>query len=82
MDGINGNVTIELAFADYASLIPADGWRHVDGLWQVYLDPQRMYDFSEVWLEKGINLVKLDHRGCYKAAAEAGYNFFLKGALT
>lgn len=33
VDGINGNVTIELAFTDYSAVIPADGWKHVDGRW-------------------------------------------------
>ena len=33
MDGINGNVTIELAFTDYSAVIPAAGWKHVDGRW-------------------------------------------------
>ena len=29
----DGNVTIELAFTDYSAVIPADGWKHVDGRW-------------------------------------------------
>lgn len=33
VDGINGNVTIELAFTDYSAQIPADGWKYVDGRW-------------------------------------------------
>lgn len=33
VDGINGDVTIELSFADYGTLIPPDGWKRVDGRW-------------------------------------------------
>lgn len=33
VDGIDGNVTVEFAFVDYSSLIPADGWRKIDGNW-------------------------------------------------
>lgn len=78
VDGLNGNVTIELAFANYASLIPADGWRHVDGLWY-YLDPNGCMIFSEIRLEKGINLSNGITGAVTKAAAEAGITF-LKGA--
>lgn len=39
--GINGPVTIELAFADYSSLIPADGWRRVSGRWYYMKDYQK-----------------------------------------
>lgn len=38
VDGIEGNVTIELAFTDYASLIPADSWKQVDGRWYYMKD--------------------------------------------
>lgn len=31
VDGIEGNVTIEFSFADYASLIPSEGWKLIDG---------------------------------------------------
>ncbi|RFZ79384.1 glycoside hydrolase [Lacrimispora amygdalina] len=31
VDGIEGDVTIELSFADYGSLIPADGFKTIDG---------------------------------------------------
>lgn len=33
VDGINGDVTIELSFADYSALIPPDGWKRVDSRW-------------------------------------------------
>lgn len=33
VDGIDGNVTIEFSFVDYSTLIPAEGWKHVDGNW-------------------------------------------------
>lgn len=33
VDGIDGDVTIEFSFVDYATLIPAEGWKRVDGNW-------------------------------------------------
>ena len=33
VDGITGDVTIEFSFVDYGTLIPAEGWKHVDGNW-------------------------------------------------
>lgn len=33
VDGVDGNVTIELAFADYGALIPPEGWKHIGGNW-------------------------------------------------
>lgn len=48
VDGINGNVTIELAFTDYASLIPADGWKHVDGRWYYMKDYRKQTGWVQV----------------------------------
>nr|WP_252198575.1 GH25 family lysozyme [Clostridium sp. MCC353] len=31
--GIEGDVTIELAFKDYGASIPADGWKNINGRW-------------------------------------------------
>lgn len=31
VDGIDGDVTIELSFADYSSIIPSEGWKIIDG---------------------------------------------------
>lgn len=36
--GINGDVTIELAFVDYSALIPPDSWKRVDGRWYYMKD--------------------------------------------
>lgn len=33
VNGIDGDVTIEFSFADYGSLIPSEGWKHIDGNW-------------------------------------------------
>lgn len=33
VNGITGDVTVELAFTDYSTLIPADSWKHIDGHW-------------------------------------------------
>lgn len=33
VDGIVGDVTVELAFVDYSTLIPADGWKCINGRW-------------------------------------------------
>ena len=60
VDGINGNVTIELAFADYASLIPADGWRHVDGSWYYMKD----YRKQTGWVQADGLWYYLDSNGC------------------
>ena len=60
VDGINGNVTIELAFADYASLIPADGWRHVDGSWYYMKD----YRKQTGWVQADGLWYYLDPNGC------------------
>lgn len=36
--GIAGNVTIEFAFVDYSTLIPADSWKHIAGNWYYMKD--------------------------------------------
>ena len=33
VDGIAGDVTIELAFKDYGAVLPADGWKNINGRW-------------------------------------------------
>lgn len=48
VDGINGNVTIELAFADYNTLIPADSWKHVDGRWYYMKDYKKQTGWVQV----------------------------------
>lgn len=38
VDGIKGNVTIELDFAGYNNLIPSEGWKHINGRWYYMKD--------------------------------------------
>ena len=60
VDGINGNVTIELAFADYNAMIPADGWKHVDGRWYYMKD----YRKQTGWVQVDGLWYYLDPNGC------------------
>ena len=48
MDGILGNVTIELAFTDYSSLIPAEGWKHIAGKWYYMKEYQKQTGWVQV----------------------------------
>lgn len=41
VDGINGNVLIELAFKDYSPLIPEDTWRLINGKWYYFKNYQK-----------------------------------------
>ena len=47
--GIQGNVTIEYSFADYGSLIPAEGWKAAGGEWYYVKD----YKNQTGWLDLG-----------------------------
>lgn len=47
VNGITGNVTLELAFKDYSSLIPADTWRQINGKWYYF----RNYQKQTGWIE-------------------------------
>ncbi len=49
VDGIVGNVAVEYAFADYGSLIPAQGWKQAGGEWYYVKD----YKNQTGWLEDG-----------------------------
>lgn len=49
VDGIEGDVTIEYAFADYGSLIPAEGWKMAGGEWYYV----RGYQNQTGWLDLG-----------------------------
>lgn len=46
--GIEGDVTIELAFADYGALIPADGWKQVGGRWYYMKDYRKQTGWVQV----------------------------------
>jgi GH25 family lysozyme M1 (1,4-beta-N-acetylmuramidase) len=38
VDGIPGEVCIEIAFSDYTGLFPGTGWRQINGAWYYYQD--------------------------------------------
>lgn len=38
VDGITGEVCIDIAFVDYSQVIPAAGWRFIGGKWYYYQD--------------------------------------------
>lgn len=60
VDGISGNVTIELAFSDYGALIPADSWKHVDGNWYY----MKNYRKQTGWVQVKELWYYLDANGC------------------
>lgn len=41
VDGISGEVCIDIAFLDYSQIIPAAGWRMIGGKWYYYQDYQK-----------------------------------------
>lgn len=41
VSGISGNVTLELAFKDYSSVIPSDTWRLINGKWYYFENYQK-----------------------------------------
>lgn len=47
VNGINGNVCIEMAFKDYSQVIPPEGWKQVDGSWYYFKD----YEKYTGWLD-------------------------------
>ena len=59
VDGITGNVTIELAFVDYSERIPADGWKHINGRWYY----MKNYRKQTGWIETGGKRYFLDSNG-------------------
>ncbi|MEY8338929.1 GH25 family lysozyme [Lachnospiraceae bacterium 62-35] len=48
VDGINGNVCIEMAFKDYSQVIPSEGWKCVDGNWYYFKDYQKYMGWQEL----------------------------------
>ena len=59
VNGINGNVTIELSFTDYTSQIPANAWHQIDGNWY-YMENYRK---KTGWLETNGTWYYLDSNG-------------------
>lgn len=59
VDGINGPVTIELAFTDYSTLIPADGWKQIGGRWYY----MKGYVKQTGWVQVGEKWYYLDPNG-------------------
>lgn len=49
VDGISGEVCIDIAFVDYSQIIPATGWRAIGGNWYYYQD----YVKQTGWLALG-----------------------------
>lgn len=52
VDGIAGEVCIDIAFVDYSQIIPATGWRAIGGRWYYYQDYQKQtgwLNLGEVW---------------------------------
>ena len=49
VDGITGEVCIDIAFVDYSQIIPASGWRAIGGKWYYYQD----YVKQTGWLPSG-----------------------------
>lgn len=41
VSGISGNVTLELSFKDYSSVIPSDTWRLINGKWYYFKNYQK-----------------------------------------
>lgn len=48
VDGINGNVCIEMAFKDYSQVIPSEGWKCIDGNWYYYKDYQKYTGWQQL----------------------------------
>lgn len=48
VNGIEGNVCLELAFVDYSQKIPAEGWKVIDGSWYYFQDHQKVTGWAQV----------------------------------
>lgn len=59
VDGIVGDVTIELAFTDYSALIPADSWKFIGGHWYY----MKNYVKQTGWVQVNENWYYLDSNG-------------------
>ena len=45
--GIDGAVCLELAFTDYSQVIPADGWKLIDGSWYYFQNYQKVLGWAQ-----------------------------------
>ena len=59
VDGIQGNVTVELAFVDYKTKIPSEGWKNIKGRWYYMKD----YRKQTGWIESEGKQYYLDPNG-------------------
>lgn len=57
--GIDGDVTIELSFADYRSLMPPDGFKTIDGEWYY----MKNYEKQTGWIQTDGNWYYFDNNG-------------------
>lgn len=48
VNGINGNVCIEMAFKDYSQVIAPDGWKKIDDSWYYFKDYQKSVGWQEI----------------------------------
>lgn len=72
VDGIPGEVCIDIAFIDYSQIIPATGWRMIGGQWYYYQD----YVKQTGWLQLGDTWYYLNQDG----SMAAGVTLELDGA--
>lgn len=82
VDGIKGNVTLEFAFVDYSTLIPADSWKQIKGNWYYMKD----YRKQTGWVQVGETWYYMDSNGVmvHDAAMEidgVSYTFAQDGAM-
>lgn len=72
VDGITGEVCIDIAFVDYSQIIPSAGWRAIGGKWYYYQD----FIKQTGWLELGDAWYYLNPDG----SMAAGVTLTLDGA--
>ena len=75
VDGITGDVCIEIAFADYNELFPGTGWRQIHGSWYYFQD----YKKQTGWLQAGENWYYLQE-GQAGGAMAAGTTLVIDGS--
>lgn len=82
VNGITGDVTLELAFKDYSAQIPSELWRQINGKWYYFKD----YNKQTGWLNLGDTWYYLDETGAMLSDTTAvidgiSYTFDASGAL-